>query len=154
LLRVTTNLKTGLKERQMNSKDYNKNVLKTLSGDMEAIKKRLEDPSTIDMVHAAMGMVTEAAEIMDMVKKHIFYGKDLDLVNAEEELGDSNWYQSVMIHSMKMKGHMTTWENIWEKNINKLKARYGHKFSEAAAVNRDLDKEREILERRHEENDE
>jgi hypothetical protein len=33
-----------------------------------------------------------------------------------------------------------------ETNINKLKARYGTKFSEAAALNRDLEAERKILE--------
>jgi hypothetical protein len=131
----------------MKSNKYIEDVLKTLSNDYDAISKRLEDKDTIDMLHAATRMVTEAGELMDMLKKHIFYGKDLDLVNAEEELGDSNWYQSLMIHSMKMKNHVTTWEQIWEKNIEKLKARYGDKFNEVGALDRDLDKERQILEK-------
>ena len=37
-------------------------------------------------------------------------------------------------------------DDIMEKNIAKLKARYGDKFSEHRATNRDLDKEREALE--------
>lgn len=127
------------------SEQYINDVLVTAAGDHEAIAKRLSDHTTVDMMHAAMGMVTEAAELMDMLKKHIFYGKELDLVNAEEELGDSNWYQSLMIHSIRMKEHVTSWEQIWEKNIAKLKARYGDKFTEAAAKNRDLDTERKVL---------
>jgi hypothetical protein len=130
----------------MKSNEYIKKVLETLSNDYPEISKRLKDEDTIDMLHAAMGMVTEAGELMDMLKKHIFYGKDLDLVNAEEELGDSNWYQSLMIHSMRMKGHVTTWEKIWDKNIKKLEARYGDKFNETGALERDLEREREILE--------
>ena len=130
----------------MKSDKYIEAVLETLSNDYEAISKRLKDPDTIDMLHAAMGMVTEAGELLDMLKKHIFYGKDLDLVNAEEELGDSNWYQSLMIHSMRMKKHVTTWEQVWEKNIKKLQARYGDKFSETGAIARDLERERKILE--------
>lgn len=125
---------------------YIEEVLTTKSSDYEGIIERITDGPTIDMLHAAMGMVTEAAEIMDMLKKHIFYGKELDLVNAEEELGDSNWYQSLMIHSMRLKGHFTTWEKIWDKNIEKLKARYGDKFNKEGAINRDLNKERKILE--------
>lgn len=121
-------------------------ALVTLSNDYEKISARLKDPDTIELLHAAMGMVTEAGEMLDMLKKHIFYGKDLDLVNLEEELGDSNWYQSIAIHSARMKGHATSWEQIWEKNIAKLQARYGDKFDETKAEGRDLKREREILE--------
>ncbi len=42
--------------------------------------------------HAAMGLVTEAAELIDVYKKHIYYGKDLDRVNTKEEIGDICWY--------------------------------------------------------------
>jgi len=33
-----------------------------------------------------------------------------------------------------------------DRNISKLKARYGEKFTETAALNRDLETERKILE--------
>jgi NTP pyrophosphatase (non-canonical NTP hydrolase) len=93
-----------------------------------------------------MGMVTEAGEILDMLKKHIFYGKELDFVNLEEEMGDSNWYQSVMIQAMREMGFHTSWELIWNKNVCKLRQRYGDKFTETSAINRDLDAERATLE--------
>jgi NTP pyrophosphatase (non-canonical NTP hydrolase) len=129
----------------MSGEKYIEDVLATLSCDYERIRRRLNN-DTIDLLHAAIGMATEAGELLDMLKKHIFYGKDLDLVNLEEELGDADWYQSVAIHAARMKGHHTTWEQIWEKNIAKLKRRYQGKFSETKAENRDLDAERKILE--------
>ena len=38
-------------------------------------------------------------------------------------------------------------EDSFDININKLKARYGDKFSSERAINRDLETEREILEK-------
>lgn len=131
----------------MNIKDYDKNVLKTVSGDIPAIKERITDESTLHMLHAAIGMCTEASELLDMLKKHIFYGKDIDFANLDEEIGDLCWYQSLALHSARLKHYNTCWENVWEKNIEKLRARYGDKFDEEKANNRDLDKERGVLEK-------
>jgi hypothetical protein len=130
----------------MKSEEYIENVMRTCASDKDAILDRLKEDGIIDMLHAAIGMSTEAAELLDALKKHIYYGKDLDMVNIDEELGDSNWYQSLMIHSMRMKKHNVTWEYLWEKNINKLKARYGDKFTSEAAIKRDLTIERKALE--------
>ena len=130
----------------MTTEKYIKDVMKTAATNYKKIAQRLVEPSTLDLLHAAIGMSTESGEILDMVKKHIFYGADLDLVNLEEELGDSNFYQSLAIHAARMKDYYTSWEQICDKNIEKLRARYGDKFSEDAALNRDLNKEREILE--------
>lgn len=45
-----------------------------------------------DIKHAAMGLCTEAAELIDILKKNHAYGKPLDWVNFREELGDALWY--------------------------------------------------------------
>jgi NTP pyrophosphatase (non-canonical NTP hydrolase) len=130
----------------MDGKEYVKNVMVTAAGDHASIGKRLQVPSAIDLLHGAMGMATEAGELLDAVKKHIFYGRTLDTINIEEELGDSMWYFGLIIHALHLMGYETGIEVICEKNILKLRARYGAKFSEAAANERDLAKEREILE--------
>jgi NTP pyrophosphatase (non-canonical NTP hydrolase) len=96
----------------------------------------------IDLLHAALGMQTESAEFSDMLKKSIFYGKPLDEVNLLEELGDQLWYISLALRALN-----SSFEEVMAKNIEKLKARYPHKFTEDKALNRDLDKEREILEK-------
>jgi len=95
------------------------------------------------LLHASMGLVTEAGELMDMLKKHFFYGKELDLVNAKEELGDAEWYIALAIDEMK-----TTMNEVLTLNINKLKLRYPAKFSSEDAINRNVVAERELLERK------
>lgn len=93
------------------------------------------------MLHAAMGLVTEAAELTDMLKKHIFYGKEFDEVNAKEELGDISWYVGLAIDEMS-----TTMNEVLALNIDKLKLRYPKKFSGECAINRNVDAERKLLE--------
>lgn len=46
----------------------------------------------LDMLHMNMGIITEVAETLDAIKKHIAYGKPLDVVNIGEELADTAWY--------------------------------------------------------------
>lgn len=181
------------------------------------------------LTHAIFGLVTESAELIDALKKSIFYGKPLDVVNLREECGDLLWYlvqlcnacelnfeefiakASMMKHphqdwvwkyadgkegrvnniftsrvifliegskelldtldweTIMPKDHVnqtreklvgefidnvselllaldTTFADVMERNIAKLKARYPGKFTTENAVNRDLVKERAILE--------
>lgn len=125
----------------MKSEKYLKSALRTESNNFESINNRL-DNEKIRLLHAAMGMQTEAAEFTDMLKKHIFYGKPLDEVNLKEELFDMTWYMAIALDAL---GY--TFEEGFKTNIDKLKARYPEKFTEEAATNRNLLKEREILEK-------
>jgi NTP pyrophosphatase (non-canonical NTP hydrolase) len=86
-----------------------------------------------------MGLSTESAEVLDAVKKHIYYGKELDLTNLVEELGDIFWYAAILVDSSASE---QSFESIMERNIAKLRARYGERFSEKSAIKRDLTKER------------
>lgn len=125
----------------MTPEEYIKNVCKTESIDFEAIANRLQDHRLIRLLHGGMGLATEGGELIDQLKKHIFYGKPLDIVNILEELGDSDWYKGIIVDELQ-----TDFSTIWERNIAKLKARYGDKFTETKAEGRDLEKERKILE--------
>lgn len=140
----------------MDSKNYLKQSARTVSDDYRSISSRIapmvhpgesfqedaaELKNKIDLQHAALGMITESAEFADMLKKHIFYGKPLDKVNLREEVGDLLWYCAMALRALD-----TDFETVMETNINKLKARYPQKFTEDEALNRDLDKERKILE--------
>ena len=40
----------------------------------------------------AIGLTAEAGEVADVIKKHLFHGKPLDLSSLETELGDVLWY--------------------------------------------------------------
>lgn len=124
----------------MNSDNYVENVLRTESCNFEAIRGRLTDDK-IRLLHAAMGLATEAGEFVDALKKHIFYGKELDVINLKEELGDSEWYTGVAIDVLN-----TTLNDVLTVNIAKLRKRYPEKFTAERAINRDLESEKEILE--------
>ena len=123
------------------STNYVQEVLRTESCDFERISERLKDPRIIRLLHAFMGLETEVGELMDALKKHIFYGKTLDWVNVKEELGDLEWYTAVASDVSQV-----PLDEILAKNIEKLRKRYPEKFSEELALNRDLKGERTILE--------
>lgn len=121
--------------------NYIEEALKTTNKEYESIKARLQDDKVVKVLHALMGMTTEVGEAMDALKKYLIYGKPLDAVNLEEETGDLFWYCAILANALDF-----TFESSMEKNIAKLKARYPNKFTEFDALNRDLNKERKILE--------
>ena len=126
---------------KITSENYVESVLVTESPVNQDIINRLINPDTIRLLHGSLGLVTEAAELADMLKKHIFYGKALDFPNAKEEIGDSMWYVGLIIDVLN-----TTFNEVLTINIAKLAKRYPEKFTEYAAINRDLEAERKILE--------
>jgi len=125
----------------MDNQEYQKLALVTESPIDDALIARVSSKQVIRLLHGAMGMITEAAEILDALKKHIFYGKPLDLVNISEEQGDAEWYQAILCDEVGK-----DMDAVKETNIAKLKARYGEKFNAHRALNRDLDVERDVLE--------
>ena len=95
----------------------------------------------MDNAHMVFGLVTETAELADILKKYMAYGKDIDWTNFREEMGDIMWYIAglCVFNDIDM-------GQILDQNIAKLEARYGDKFTEDKANYRDLDNERTILE--------
>jgi len=94
------------------------------------------------LLHAAIGLVTESGEFIDALKKFLFYGRPLDLVNLKEELGDILWYIAIAMSALD-----TTFEEEMDRVIRKLRTRYPEKFTTDAAINRDLFSERNELEK-------
>jgi NTP pyrophosphatase (non-canonical NTP hydrolase) len=113
------------------------------------ILKRLNQPQMIRILHGLIGMTTEVGELFDQFKKHIFYGKPLDTINLAEEIGDADWYRAITVDALSNLLEKDVDElnaHIQSKNISKLTERYKGKFSNEAAINRNVDKERMILE--------
>lgn len=100
------------------------------------------EENTARLLHAAIGLVTESGEFIDALKKFLFYGRPLDLVNLKEELGDILWYVAVAMSALD-----TTFEEEMDRVIRKLRTRYPEKFTTDAANNRDLFSERNELEK-------
>jgi len=94
-----------------------------------------------DNLHMIMGISTESGELMDCFKKNLAYGKEIDWVNVQEEIGDMMWY---IANFCTLNGF--DFYRIIENNIEKLRTRYPEKFTEESANNRDLQAERKVLE--------
>jgi NTP pyrophosphatase (non-canonical NTP hydrolase) len=121
--------------------EYQKLAAVTESADYASIEKRLLTIRGMRLLHAHLGISSEGGEVADQLKKWLFYGKELDTVNLAEEIGDLFWYCALACNELGI-----DFESVMEQNIAKLKARYGDKFSAQSALNRDLTKERALLE--------
>jgi NTP pyrophosphatase (non-canonical NTP hydrolase) len=109
---------------------------------MEKIVARgSETNKIIRLTHAAEGFCTEAGEFMDGIKKFVYYGKPLDEVNLIEELGDILWYVAIAANALCI-----GIDDVMAVNIRKMRERYGEKFSEEAALNRNIDEEKKAME--------
>lgn len=80
---------------------------------------------------AALGLVGEAGECSELVKKHVGHGHGLDSVKLCAELGDVLWYVAELASAAGL-----TLDEVAEANINKLRERYPEGFSEARSINR------------------
>lgn len=122
--------------------DYIAEAMKTNYVNVEEMLARLSDKRYLILLHAVMGLSTEANELLDAVKKYIFYGKEIDKVNLIEEAGDIFWYMAALCKEFLN----IDFKEVQFKNIEKLRARYGETWHRDGAINRDLEKERSILE--------
>lgn len=119
--------------KSINSENYVEHVLRTESRDWTAVKERIAEIQNVRLLHAALGMVTEAAEVADALKKSIYYGRELDRINVVEELGDLMWYVGIACDVTNV-----TLDEVMRLNIAKLNKRYPDKFTEFHALNRDI----------------
>lgn len=115
-----------------------------------AIVDRITDKTFMRLLHCAMGLTTEVGELMDILKRHLFYGTPIDFVHIKEEFGDLEWYTAlgydVLVNKLEDLSRGNVREVIQGMNIAKLQKRYPEKFTEHHAVNRDLETERKTLE--------
>ncbi len=102
------------------------------------------------LMHGMVGIATEGVELIENLKSNIvsdYNSEKNDIVNIKEELGDIEWYKAIIYDVMYNEGIIGFNDSdIRTMVINKLKERYGNKFTEDAANNRDLSAERAILE--------
>ncbi len=90
--------------------------------------------SQLRLLHGGMGISGEAGELMDAIKKHILYNKELDVKNVKEELGDLCWYMSLLLDEIG-----SSFEEVMKMNHDKLEKRFPGGFTEKLAQQR-LDK--------------
>jgi len=99
----------------MNLDEYRNLILRSEHPNFTMLNKRI--------LHATIGIASEAGEVADVVKKSLFYNRKLDKEKLKEEIGDLLWYIALCITGID-----SSFEEIMEQNIAKLKARYPEQF--------------------------
>lgn len=97
-------------------------------------------PADIDVLHGAIGIITEAGEIAEYLLKWA-EGNPFDRVNVLEESGDVSWY---VVRTLR--GIGVTLDASNRANIDKLRGRHGAAFDVFRDANRDLTAEQSKLE--------
>lgn len=76
-----------------------------------------------ELVNAVFGLVGEAGELADSIKKDLFHGVPVDKLDVAKELGDVLYYLTRIAGTFGF-----TLEQIAQMNHDKLKARYPDGF--------------------------
>ena len=79
----------------------------------------------------ALGLAGEAGELVEIIKKDLFHGHELDREKIAKEAGDTAWYLARLADTCGI-----PLSTIFGKNIYKLQIRYPDGFSEEASQNR------------------
>lgn len=75
------------------------------------------------LINSVMGLCGESGEAIDIVKKWMAQGHELDKEHLAKELGDIAWYLAEAATALDI-----PLEDIFQSNIDKLKQRYPQGF--------------------------
>ena len=112
----------------MTPNEYQRNAMRTASGISTSCPENL-------LLQGVMGMSGESGEALDIVKKIIFQGHELNEATREHlirELGDVLWYVATTAKALD-----TNLETVMEVNIDKLRARYPMAFDSERSQHRE-----------------
>lgn len=94
----------------MNFKDYQEKALRTKGKPIDNLDQ---------IINGVMGLNGEAGEVIDIVKKHLYQGHNLDVNKIKNELGDTLWYVNLIADAIG-----ESLESVAKHNIDKLEKRY------------------------------
>ena len=84
------------------------------------------------LINGVMGLCGESGEAIDIVKKWLAQGHELDKEKIIKELGDVAWYMAEIATVLDVE-----LEDVLVQNIEKLKKRYPEGFSTEKSVHRE-----------------
>lgn len=96
---------------------------------MTTLNKNLSKKDVL--INGVMGLCGESGEAIDIVKKHLAQGHDLDKDHLIKELGDIAWYVAETAYALDI-----DLETVLTLNIEKLKKRYPEGFDTNRSINR------------------
>ena len=83
------------------------------------------------LINSVMGLCGESGEAIDIVKKWMAHGHELDKDHLAKELGDIAWYLAEAATALDV-----NLEDIFAANIEKLKLRYPEGFDANRSIHR------------------
>ena len=83
------------------------------------------------LINGVMGLCGESGEAIDIVKKWLAQGHNLDKGNLAKELGDIAWYLAETAYALDI-----PLESILQGNIDKLRKRFPEGFDTQRSVDR------------------
>ena len=110
------------KSEGLTANDYQRQAMKTLNSKLS----RQEI-----LINGVMGLCGESGEAIDIVKKWLAQGHELDRDALARELGDIAWYLAETAHAL---GYDL--EQILQMNVDKLKKRYPDGFAAERSLHR------------------
>ena len=108
----------------MNFNEYQKAALRTANTGPERSRSDR-------LANWALGLIGEAGEIAEEMKKHLYHEHELDHAALVKELGDVLWYLAVLAEEVGVE-----LEEVAATNIAKLRRRYPDGFSAASSIRR------------------
>ena len=112
----------------MTPNEYQRNAMRTASGISTSCPENL-------LLQGVMGMSGESGEALDIVKKIMFQGHELNEATKEHlirELGDVLWYVATTAEALG-----TDLETVMQVNIDKLRNRYPMVFDAERSQHRE-----------------
>ncbi len=106
----------------MTINDYQKLAMATLNPELS--RKDV-------LINGVMGLCGESGEAIDIVKKWLAQGHELDREKLKKELGDIAWYLAETAWALDL-----PLEEVLQANIDKLKNRYPEGFDTARSTHR------------------
>lgn len=83
------------------------------------------------LVNSVMGLCGESGEAIDIVKKWLMQGHELDKGHLIKELGDVAWYLAEAATALDV-----PLETVLQENLDKLRQRFPNGFDTEASVHR------------------
>ena len=83
------------------------------------------------LINSIMGLCGESGEAIDIVKKWLMQGHELDKEHLVRELGDVAWYLAEAATALDI-----PLEAVFQGNLDKLRQRFPNGFDTGASVNR------------------
>lgn len=96
---------------------------------METLNPALNQKEVL--INSVMGLCGESGEAIDIVKKWLMQGHELDKEHLVKELGDVAWYLAEAATALDV-----PLEVIFQGNLDKLRRRFPNGFGTEASVNR------------------